>query len=66
MGIFPSEGYARFNAYHGHLFHGLDMAFGLITDEDVLANDGFNLGFTYLNSGDTDIKGYKINFGYHF
>ena len=31
MGIFPSEGYARFNAYHGHLFHGLDMAFGLIT-----------------------------------
>jgi len=42
------------------------FAFGLITDDDLLAEDSFNLGFTYLDSTDSNIKGYKINFGYRF
>lgn len=39
---------------------------GLITEEDLLAEDGFNLGLTYIDADDADIKGYKVNFGYRF
>lgn len=42
------------------------FALGLITDEALISEDTFNLGLTYLDSTDADIKGYKINFGYRF
>ncbi len=47
-------------------YYELGFALGMITSEDLLAEDNFHLGFTYLDSTDSDIKGYKINFGFDF
>ena len=41
-------------------------ALGILTDDELLAEDNFHLGFTYLNSQDSDIEGYKLNFGFDF
>ena len=57
--------YSGDDLYTEHYYE-LGFAFGLITDKDLLAKDTFNLGLTYLDSADSDIKGYKVNFGYRF
>jgi len=57
--------YSGDDLYTEHYYE-LGFALGLITDDDLLAEDSFNLGLTYLDSTDSDIKGYKVNFGYRF
>jgi len=54
------------DALYTEHYYELGFALGLITDDDLLAEDSFNLGLTYLDSTDSDIKGYKVNFGYRF
>lgn len=44
----------------------LGFALGILTDDELLAEDNFHMGFTYLNSQDSDIEGYKLNFGFDF
>jgi len=57
--------YSGDDLYTEH-YNEIGFAFGLITDDDLLAEDSFNLGFTYLDATDANIKGYKVNFGYRF
>lgn len=47
-------------------YYEVGFAAGIITDEALISEDTFNIGFTYLDATDADIKGYKVNFGYRF
>ncbi|MDX1451391.1 MAG: hypothetical protein R3183_02455 [Oleiphilaceae bacterium] len=47
-------------------YYEVGFALGILADDRLLIEDNFHLGLTWLDSTDSDIKGYKINFGFNF